>query len=160
MQRSDADALAAAVAVHHRCAVAFCVALPGREYRRLRPAGVRGSVRCGSDDPDRHPLRHRHNFVGRPIDGYLEPRCLLTRQAAQALHRVQTAALRAGYSLKVYDCYRPQRGRRGLRRAGRSAPDDQPMKGEFYPDVPKSRLFADGYIGGARPRTAAAPRST
>ena len=30
-----------------------------------------------------------HNFVGRPIDGYEAPRCLLTRPAAQALAAVQ-----------------------------------------------------------------------
>src|SRR5690242_6207439 len=49
-----------------------------------------------------------HNFVGRPVTGYLRPRCLLTREAADALHRVQRSALARGYSLKVYDCYRPQ----------------------------------------------------
>ena len=29
-----------------------------------------------------------HNFVGRPIDGYQAPRCLLTRPAAEALAEV------------------------------------------------------------------------
>ncbi|MFJ1541218.1 M15 family metallopeptidase [Micromonospora chalcea] len=87
-----------------------------------------------------------HNFVGRPIDGYAEPRCLLTRPAAQALHRVQTAALAGGHSLKVYDCYRPQRAADDFV-AWAKLTGDQLMKGEFYPAVPKDRLFADGYIG-------------
>ncbi|MFI7071588.1 M15 family metallopeptidase [Micromonospora sediminicola] len=87
-----------------------------------------------------------HNFVGRPIDGYPEPLCLLTRRAAEALHRVQTAALAGGHSLKVYDCYRPQRAVDEFV-AWAKRPDEQRMKGEFYPDVPKDRLFADGYIG-------------
>ena len=48
-----------------------------------------------------------HNFMGEPVDGYRQPLCILTRPAAQALHRAQRALLRQGYSLKVYDCYRP-----------------------------------------------------
>ncbi|WP_089154154.1 M15 family metallopeptidase [Micromonospora sp. NBS 11-29] len=87
-----------------------------------------------------------HNFVGRPIDGYAEPLCLLTRRAAEALRRVQAAALTGGHSLKVYDCYRPQRAVNEFV-AWAKRPDEQQMKGEFYPDVPKGRLFADGYIG-------------
>ncbi len=90
-----------------------------------------------------------HNFVGRPVDGYLEPRCLVTRQAAEALKKAQTLARAHGYSLKMYDCYRPQRaGDDFVRWAGNLA--DQATKGEFYPAEPKSRVFADGYVGGAR----------
>ena len=51
----------------------------------------------------------RHNFVGRPIPGYQAPKCLLTRQAAEALAQVQAELLDRGYQLKLYDCYRPQR---------------------------------------------------
>ncbi|MFG2041425.1 M15 family metallopeptidase [Dactylosporangium sp. NPDC048998] len=87
-----------------------------------------------------------HNFVGRPVTGYLRPRCLLTRQAAEALHRVQQSALSRGYSLKVYDCYRPQQAVDDFVRWSGDA--DQRMKGEFYPRVDKSALFDDGYIGG------------
>jgi zinc D-Ala-D-Ala dipeptidase len=50
----------------------------------------------------------RHNFVGRRVDGYREPICILTRRAALALRRAQRA-LAPEYGLKVYDCYRPQR---------------------------------------------------
>src|SRR5690606_1121710 len=50
-----------------------------------------------------------HNFLGRPVAGYLEPLCVLPMQTAQALHQVQVAALAEGYGLKVYDCYRPAR---------------------------------------------------
>lgn len=88
-----------------------------------------------------------HNFVGRPIDGYPEPLCILTRQAAEALHRVQTAARARGLSLKVYDCYRPQRAVDEFIRWSRD-PADQQMKAEFYPRVDKSALFDNGYIGG------------
>jgi zinc D-Ala-D-Ala dipeptidase len=86
-----------------------------------------------------------HNFTGRVVDGYREPLCVLTRPAAQALHRIQQGLLRRGYSLKVYDCYRPQRA---VDRFAAWARDtgDRAMKAEFYPEVDKSRLFADGYI--------------
>ncbi|MEU7653283.1 M15 family metallopeptidase [Micromonospora taraxaci] len=87
-----------------------------------------------------------HNFVGRPITGYREPLCLLTRQAAEALRRVQDAALAGGHSLKVYDCYRPQPAVDDFV-AWAKRPGEQQTKAEFYPDVAKNRLFADGYIG-------------
>ncbi|WP_426502463.1 M15 family metallopeptidase [Dactylosporangium sp. McL0621] len=87
-----------------------------------------------------------HNFVGRPVTGYLRPRCLLARQAAEALHRVQQNAQARGYSLKVYDCYRPQQAVDDF--VAWSGDADQRMKGEFYPREDKSALFDDGYIGG------------
>ncbi|MEO3780276.1 M15 family metallopeptidase [Micromonospora sp. B11E3] len=87
-----------------------------------------------------------HNFVGRPIAGYAEPLCVLTRPAAEALSRVQRAARAAGHRLKVYDCYRPQRAVADFV-AWAGQPDEQRMKAEFYPRVAKARLFDDGYVG-------------
>ncbi|CAL9381452.1 M15 family metallopeptidase [Streptomyces sp. enrichment culture] len=86
-----------------------------------------------------------HNFVGERIDGYRQPLCLLTRPAAEALHTAQRQLLRQGYSLKVYDCYRPQRAVDHFVRWAEDL-DDEAMKAEFYPNVDKSRLFTDGYI--------------
>ncbi|MCM0676327.1 M15 family metallopeptidase [Micromonospora phytophila] len=95
-----------------------------------------------------HDIRYAtaHNFVGRPIAGYPEPLCLLTRRAAEALRRVQNAALARGRSLKVYDCYRPRQAVDEFV-AWAKQPDDQLTKAEFYPQVAKSALFADGYVG-------------
>lgn len=86
-----------------------------------------------------------HNFTGDPVDGYRSPTCILTRQAADALHRAQQDFLERGYSLKVYDCYRPQRAVNDFVAWARDLAD-QRMKQEFYPRVDKSVLFADGYI--------------
>ncbi|WP_437088740.1 M15 family metallopeptidase [Streptomyces sp. enrichment culture] len=86
-----------------------------------------------------------HNFVGEPIDGYRQPLCILTRPAAQALGKAQARLLSQGYSLKVYDCYRPQRAVDHFVRWAQDL-DDQAMKAEFYPNVDKTRLFTDGYI--------------
>ncbi|MFF3644986.1 M15 family metallopeptidase [Streptomyces sp. NPDC002564] len=92
-------------------------------------------------------MRYRtpHNFVGAPVDGYRQSMCILTRPAAKALHTAQRALLRKGYSLKVYDCYRPQRAVDHFVRWAEDLADER-MKGEFYPRVDKSRLFEDGYI--------------
>jgi D-alanyl-D-alanine dipeptidase len=86
-----------------------------------------------------------HDFVGEPIDGYKKPMCILTEPAAKALHKAQAGFLKKGYSLKVYDCYRPQRAVDHFVRWAKDL-DDQKMKAEFYPQVDKTRLFADGYI--------------
>jgi D-alanyl-D-alanine dipeptidase len=94
-----------------------------------------------------HDIRYttQHNFIGRRIHGYKDPLCILTRPAAEALERAQDAVLALGYSLKVYDCYRPQTAVDDFVRWAERLRDDR-MKAEFYPDVDKSRLFADGYI--------------
>ncbi|MFE3498020.1 M15 family metallopeptidase [Streptomyces sp. NPDC059175] len=86
-----------------------------------------------------------HNFVGAPVDGYRQPVCILTRPAALALRRAQRTMLRRGYSLKVYDCYRPQRAVDHFVRWAEDLTDVR-TKQEFYPRVDKTRLFVDGYI--------------
>ncbi|WP_434587942.1 M15 family metallopeptidase [Streptomyces sp. A5-4] len=86
-----------------------------------------------------------HNFMGEPVDGYRRPVCILTGPAAKALQQTQLKLLRRGYSLKVYDCYRPQRAVDHFVRWAKDL-EDEAMKKEFYPRVDKSRLFADGYI--------------
>ncbi len=50
-----------------------------------------------------------HNFLGTPVDGYRASRCYLTKEAATALAGVQTDFKPFGFSIKLYDCYRPQR---------------------------------------------------
>lgn len=86
-----------------------------------------------------------HNFVGRPVDGYAAPVCLLTREAAEALAAVQTELAESGLGLKVFDCYRPQRAVAHFARWARNL-GDQSTKAEYYPNVDKSQLFALGYI--------------
>jgi len=86
-----------------------------------------------------------HNFVGERIDGYNAPKCLLTREAAGALKRVQEDLEGFSLSLKIYDCYRPQRAVSHFVRWAKDIGDTRTRK-EFYPTVDKSRLFEDGYI--------------
>jgi D-alanyl-D-alanine dipeptidase len=86
----------------------------------------------------------KYNFVGRRIEGYREPVCLLTKRAARALKRAQNELEPKGYTLKVYDCYRPQRAVDHFSRWAEN--DSRTMKREFYPRVSKRRLFDLGYI--------------
>jgi zinc D-Ala-D-Ala dipeptidase len=86
-----------------------------------------------------------HNFVGRRIDGYEQPRCLLTVAAAQALAGVAADVAKYGLVIKVFDCYRPVRAVANFVRWARQL-DDVAEKKEFYPDVDKRALFRDGYI--------------
>ncbi|MCO5967545.1 M15 family metallopeptidase [Actinoallomurus soli] len=127
--------------------LAVTAAAPAAQAR-TEPKAPKGFVALSDVDPTiiqemRYPTKH--NFVGRPIDGYRQPICILTRTAAQALHEVQQRLVRRGYSLKVYDCYRPQRAVNDFV-AWAEDPKATQMKAEFYPRVDKSRLFADGYI--------------
>src|SRR5689334_276517 len=85
------------------------------------------------------------NFIGRPIDGYLAPRAILTRQAAQALHKVQEELRPLGLGLKIFDAYRPQRAVNHFIRWAEDAGDVR-MKGEYYPAIDKRDLFKEGYI--------------
>ncbi len=87
----------------------------------------------------------KYNFVGRRIAGYREPLCIVTRETARALKRAQRRLAPKGYTLKVYDCYRPQRAVDQFARWADDAGDTK-MKREFYPRVDKSTLHDDGYI--------------
>ena len=86
-----------------------------------------------------------HNFVGEVIDGYEKPICYLTRPAATALAQVVSDLAPRGLTLKVYDCYRPERAVAHFVRWARNL-NDVRMKAEFYPHVDKSMLFSEGYI--------------
>lgn len=85
------------------------------------------------------------NFTGRPVPGYEAGVCLLTRQAAEALARAQASLASRGLGLKVLDCYRPVRAVQSFMAWARD-PGDQLMAARHYPRVPKSELFARGYI--------------
>lgn len=84
------------------------------------------------------------NFVGARIDGYEGSRAILTRQAAEALRRVQDDLSRQGLGLKVYDAYRPRQAVAHFVRWAQ-APGDA-TKADYYPQVKKQDLFRQGYI--------------
>jgi D-alanyl-D-alanine dipeptidase len=87
------------------------------------------------------------NFTGRRVPGYGAPECMLLREAAEALSRVQKSILPRKVSLKVYDCYRP---RRAVRAFVEWVKDDvsgtDTLLKRFHPFTERSRLIILGYV--------------
>jgi D-alanyl-D-alanine dipeptidase len=86
-----------------------------------------------------------HNFVGRPIKGYLAAECILSDRAATALKTVQGMLAEKKLSLIVWDCYRPKRAVDDFLGWSKD-PAHAEMKAEFYPRTDKQKLFALGYL--------------
>jgi D-alanyl-D-alanine dipeptidase len=90
------------------------------------------------------------NFVGAPIKGYVQPKAILTKEAAIALSKVQQELLREGYSLVIYDAYRPQQAVDHFVVWGADVKDDK-TKEVYYPRISKKDVFEQHYV---------APKST
>ncbi len=86
-----------------------------------------------------------HNFVGTAIDGYVTPKCIISKPAAEALAKVQEELLAFSLSLKIYDAYRPQTAVDHFVRWAK-VHSDTLTKREFYPTLNKKYLFRDGYV--------------
>jgi zinc D-Ala-D-Ala dipeptidase len=126
----------------------------GFVYLRDVAPGIAQDMRYATDD----------NFTGRPLPGYQAGECVLRREVAAALARVQADLAHAHdrekwqpvfakdhspaktlqLGLKVYDCYRPARAVAAFWRWSQSTRGGGQKR--FYPRVPKSELFARGYI--------------
>lgn len=85
------------------------------------------------------------NFVGKKIRGYNAAKCVLTDKAATALAQAQKEAQKRGFSLKVFDCYRPQKAVDHFVEWAKNLYDIK-NKEVFYPNVDKKDLFKKGYI--------------
>jgi D-alanyl-D-alanine dipeptidase len=93
-----------------------------------------------------------HNFVGRPIRGYLAAECILSVSAANALETVQRILAEKKLSLIVWDCYRPKRAVEDFLQWSKD-PTHSEMKNEFYPRTDKDKLFAFGYLAKRSPHS-------
>lgn len=85
------------------------------------------------------------NFVGEIINGYQANRPVMTEVMARALQEVQKIVNKDGFSLVIYDAYRPQKA---VDHFGRWSENihQQIMKQEFYPHIDKSKSFELGFI--------------
>ncbi|MEE9407971.1 MAG: M15 family metallopeptidase [Polaribacter sp.] len=86
-----------------------------------------------------------NNFIGKPIDGYKNNCVIVTLETANALKKVQKILIKKGLSLKIFDGYRPQEAVNHFVKWAKKL-EDTIMKKEYYPRVPKSQLFNQGYI--------------
>ena len=87
----------------------------------------------------------RTTSLERRVTGYDAPECLMQKSAAAALAKVQNDLKPQGMSLKVYDCYRPQRAV-GAFVAWTKAPSDSQARKRFHPRLSRNQLLAQGYI--------------
>lgn len=85
------------------------------------------------------------NFLGRPIPGYVSTRIVSTTKAAQALSSAQKDFVAMGYSLVVYDAYRPQRAVDAFMLWSKDV-SDQAAKSKYYPTIDKKDVFKLGYV--------------
>jgi D-alanyl-D-alanine dipeptidase len=86
-----------------------------------------------------------NNFIGKPIDGYKSNCLIVSLETANVLKKIQQEVLKKGFSLKIFDAYRPQQAVDHFVMWAKVL-NDTLMKKEYYPTVPKSELFKQGYI--------------
>ena len=108
---------------------------PGFVYLRDVEASIAQDIRYATAD----------NFTGHPLPGYNAGECILRREAAVALKKVQAELSKENLGLKVYDCYRPTRAVRAMESWARDGGED-PGTRRFYPALSKRNLFALGFI--------------
>ena len=147
MKKSMRNAITAALTVVLCCGVVTCIR--GMLSEKQEPTDDSSQFVTLTDAVPDAILEIRYfgtyNFVGKRIDGYLQPTALLTRQAADSLQAVSKDVMAQGYRLKIYDAYRPQKGVDHFVRWSKDIPDTL-MKTYFYPDLDKNVLFAQDYI--------------
>lgn len=86
-----------------------------------------------------------NNFIGQPIDGYYKDVVIVSEETARALQKAQQHFLKDSLSLKIFDAYRPQQAVDHFVKWAKDLKDTL-RKQDYYPSVPKSELFAQGYI--------------
>jgi D-alanyl-D-alanine dipeptidase len=118
------------------CATSFAQALPGDfVYLRDIDPSILQDIRYAT----------ANNFTGRKLAGYEAGECVVRREVAAALARVQADLKPRGLSLKMLDCYRPARASRAML-AWSKDPTETPASRRYYPRANKRELFGLGYI--------------
>lgn len=82
------------------------------------------------------------NFVGSKVEGYEANKCYLQQNAARALVSAQQAAQAKGYTLWIFDCYRPQRAVNHFMRWAADLTDTR-TKVQYYPNLGKDKLVGE-----------------
>ncbi len=127
-----------------KSALLLCLLLPAATASAEPPAGFSRLADLAPDIAQDMRYAGANNFTGHPVPGYRAPQCWLRTDAAKALAAAQEDAKAHGFSLVVYDCYRPKRAVSSFVEWSRNA--DQSTKAEYYPRLDKSQLFPQGYI--------------
>jgi zinc D-Ala-D-Ala dipeptidase len=83
--------------------------------------------------------------LGKPINGYTFDEAILKKEAALALSKVQIDLLADGFSLVIYDAFRPQKAVDEFI-IWSSNHSDQLQKAKYYPYIDKKDVFKLGYV--------------
>jgi D-alanyl-D-alanine dipeptidase len=124
-----------------------CAALLGLAGPALGAKLPKGFVYLSEVAPDiLQDMRYAgpDNFTRAKVPGYDAPQCILRREVAEALKRVQAELREQSLGLKVYDCYRPARATRAFLKwiSEEAAPGSK----RYFPRTDKTTLDAQGYI--------------
>ena len=87
----------------------------------------------------------KSNFTGKIVRGYKSNTVILSNEASIALINAQNDFKKLGYSLIVFDAYRPQSAVDFFFEWSKDL-NDTINKNSYYPNINKSQLFAQGYI--------------
>lgn len=90
-----------------------------------------------------------HNFAGRKIPGYEAPKIICTKTAAQALSKANQHFQQLGYTIVVYDGYRPTSSVEYFNTWAKDLSDIK-MKRYYYPTLEKNQILEQGYIAPIR----------
>ena len=86
-----------------------------------------------------------NNFTGRVVEGYQILELMLTVETINALQAAQKEFNEKGFSIKIFDAYRPQKAVNYFIEWAKDQADTL-RKNEYYPHLKKSELFPLGYI--------------
>lgn len=106
-----------------------------------------GLVRLSEIDPTiRQDMRYAgsDNVLGRPLEAYAAPVCILSREAATALAAAQVELARDKLTLVVFDCLRPVRAVDDLVTWTKAGGE---QTSPWHPKVARGELIAKGYVG-------------
>ncbi len=87
----------------------------------------------------------KFNFLGKPVKGYQSNTCYLHKKLVEKLKLVQSELKTKKLSLKIYDCYRPQKAVDQFYRWAVNS-ENITMKKSFFPNINKSDLFKKKYL--------------
>ena len=87
----------------------------------------------------------KSNFTGKTVRGYKSNTAILSNEASSALINAQNDFKKLGYSLILFDAYRPQSAVDFFFEWSKDL-NDTINKNSYYPNINKSQLFAQGYI--------------
>ena len=86
------------------------------------------------------------NFTGEIVAGYRAQKAFMAKGPAEALCKVIADAKKAGFGIKIFDCYRPAKAVAFFQEWAKKPETNPEIKQIYYPDYTREQLFELGYI--------------